>query len=90
MKIKPLLFGLAIFLSVAVLWSIYSVSVFSLMGATIKFSGDMAYLNFGSLEWTNFLSRFLINLVALSFGAGVTGWLIAGFYNCLDREPKLP
>lgn len=90
MKINPQLFSLAIAFSVVVLWSIYSLSVFSLMVATVKFGGDMAYINFGSFEWTYFLSRFLTYMVVLSLGSGITGWLIAGFYNCLDREPKLP
>lgn len=89
MKINPLSFGLAIALSVAVLWSIYSVGAFSLMVATINLSG--AYTNFGSFDWSYFLSQFLISLIALCIGSGVTGWLIAVFYNCLNEnsEPKL-
>ena len=90
MKINPLPFGLAIAISVAVSWIIYSVSVFTLMFAAINLSGDMAYTNFGSFGWTYFVSQFLNYLVALILGAGVMGWLIAGFYNCLNRGPKLP
>ena len=92
MKINPVLFGLASALAAAVLWSVYSVCVFSLMVVAINLSGDMAYTNFGSFEWTQFLSRFLIILVVLIFGANMAGWLIAGFYNCLNEnsDAKLP
>jgi hypothetical protein len=63
-----------------------------LLIAAINLSGDMAYTDFSSFEWTGFLSRFLFNLVALSLGAGLTGWLIAGFCNRLNEisDPKLP
>jgi len=91
-KINPVLFGLASALAAAVLWSVYSVCVFSLMVVAINLSGDMAYTNFGSFEWTQFFNRFLVNLAALSFCAGLTGWLAAGFYNCLNEnsDAKLP
>ena len=70
MKINPVLFGLASALAAAVLWSVYRVCVFSLMVIAINLSGDMAYTNFGNFEWTYFLSRFLVNLAALSLGGG--------------------
>ena len=91
MKINPPLFGLAAALAAAVLWSVYSFCAFSLLIIAINLSGDLAYTNFGNFEWTHFLSRFLVNLVALSLGADLTGWLIAGFYNYLNEnsEPKL-
>jgi len=91
-KINPVLFGLAAALAAAVLWSVYSVCVFSLMVVAINLSGDMAYTNFGSFEWTQFFNRFLVNLAALSFCAGLTGWLAAGFYNRLNEnsDTKLP
>ena len=92
MKINPLLFGVAAALAAAVLWSVYSFCAISLLIIAINLSGDLAYTNFGNFEWTNFLSRFLVDLVALSLGAGLTGWLIAGFYNYLNENsaPKLP
>lgn len=92
MKINPPSFGLAAALTAAVLWSVYSASVFALLIAAMNLSGDMAYTNFGSFEWMDFLSRFSVNLVALSLGAGLTGWLIAVFYNLKDENSgaKLP
>lgn len=92
MKINPTSLGLAATLAAAVLWSVYSVCVFSLMVIAINLSGDMAYTNFGSFEWTQYFNRFLINLAALSFCAGLTGRLAVGFYNRLNEnsDTKLP
>ena len=89
MKINPVSFGLAIALSAALVWSIYSVGVFSWMVAIMYLSG--VYTNFASFDWSYFLSQFLISLIALCIGSGVTGWLTAVFYNRLneDSEPKL-
>ncbi len=92
MKINPTSLGLTAALAAAMLWIVYSVCVFSLIVVAINLSGDMAYTNFASFEGTQFFYRFLVNLAALSFCAGLPGWLAAGFYNRLNEnsDTKLP
>ena len=58
MKINPTSLGLVAALAAAVLWSVYSVCVFSLMIVAINLSGDMAYTNFGSLNGRSFSTDF--------------------------------
>ena len=85
MKINPLLLSLSSAVTVAILWTVYSAAVFSLTIAAINLSGEMGYLNFSNFDWKHVLIQFIVSLVMWSGSAGLTGWLIAAFYNDLSE-----
>ena len=85
MKINPGLLSLSSAVIVAVLWTIYSTAVFSLTIAAINLSGEMGYLNFSNFDWKHTFIQFIASLIVWSGSAGLTGWLIAAFYNDLSE-----
>lgn len=92
MRIDPNKLGLAGAVAIGVLWTLYSLIVFLLMITAITLSGDSAYTNFAGFDRQMPFVKFILSLFALSFGAGLTGRLIAEIYNFLIRrsETKLP
>ena len=85
MKINPGLLSLSSAVIVAILWAIYSAAVFSLTILAINLSGEMGYLNFSNFDWKHALIQFIVSLIVWSGSAGLTGWLIAAFYNDLSE-----
>ena len=85
MKINPLLLSLSSAVTVAILRTVYSAAVFSLTILAINLSGEMGYLNFSNFDWKHALIQFTGTLIVWSGGAGLTGWLIATFYNDLSE-----
>ena len=51
----------------------------------MNLSGEMGYLNFSNFDWKHALIQFTGTLIVWSGGAGLTGWLIATFYNDLSE-----
>jgi 2TM family of unknown function (DUF5676) len=92
MKIDSNKFGLAGAITVAVLWTIYSVGVFLLMLLAFNLSGDFAYTDLTNYDWRQPLVRFILFLYILSLGALLAGKLAAEIYNFLveKSELKLP
>ncbi len=86
MKINPRLLSLSSALVVAILWTVYSASVFSLTILAINLSGEMGYLNFSNFDWKHKFIEFIVSLIVWSSAAGLTGWLIAVFYNDLSES----
>ena len=84
MKINPKLLSLSSAVIVAILWTVYSGAVFFFTFVAINLSGEMGYLNFSNFDWKNNLIQFLTSLILWGGGAGLTGWLIAEFYNDLS------
>ncbi len=76
----------------AVLWTIYSVTVFLLFILAINLSGDFGYTNFADFDWQPPFKKFILLLTVFSFGAMMTGRLIAKIYNFLIERfyIKLP
>ena len=93
MKINSGLLSLSSAVIVAILWTVYSGSVFALTILAINLSGEMGYLNFSDFDWKHALIQFTGTLIVWSGSAGLTAWLIATFYNFLseicDAELKL-
>ncbi len=85
MKINPGLLSLSSAVIVAFLWTVYSASVFSLTILAINLSGEMGHLNFSDFDWKHALIQFTGTLIVWSGSAGLTGWLIAAFYNDLSE-----
>ena len=84
MKINSGLLSLSSAVIVAILWTVYSGSVFALTILAINLSGEMGYLNFSDFDWKPALIQFTGTLILWSGSAGLTGWLIAAFYNDLS------
>ena len=89
MKINPRLLCLSSAVTAAILWTAYSALVFSLTFLAINLSGEMAYLNFSNFDWKLTFIQFIVYLIVWSSSAGLTGWLIAAFYNFLSESRKL-
>ena len=85
MKINPGLLSLSSAVIVAILWTVYSAAVFSLTILAINLSGETGYLNFSDFDWKHALIKFIGTLIVWSGIAGLTGWLIATFYNDLSE-----
>lgn len=85
MKINPGLLSLSSAVIVAVLWTVYSAAVFTLTILAINLSGEMGYLNFSNFDWKHTFIQFIVSLIVWSGSAGLTGWLIATFYNDLSE-----
>lgn len=85
MKLNPLLLSLSSAVTVAIFWTVYSAAVFSLTILAINLSGEMGYLNFSNFDWKHALIQFTGTLIVWSGIAGLTGWLIAAFYNDLSE-----
>ena len=85
MKINPRLLCLSSAAVVAILWTIYSAAIFALTILAINLSGEMGYLNFSNFDWKHALIQFIVSLIVWSGSAGLTGWLIAAFYNDLSE-----
>ena len=45
----------------------------------------MGYLNFSNFDWKHTFAQFIVSLIVWSGNAGLTGWLIAAFYNYLSE-----
>ena len=45
----------------------------------------MGYLNFSNFDWKHTFAQFIVSLIVWSGNAGLTGWLIATFYNDLSE-----
>lgn len=92
MKIDPNKLGLAGAAAIVVLWTVYNLIDFFLMISAVNLSGDFAYTNFADFDWQARLVKFILSVFALSFGAGLTGSLIADIYNFLIKrsDTKLP
>ncbi len=69
----------------AVLWIVYIPFVLALPGPSMWASGHMIHANLEAMHWTLTFGGFLTGLVAWSFFAAVTAWLIATFYNRLAK-----
>lgn len=84
--------GLAGAAAAAVLWTIYSVTVFLLFILAINLSGDFGYTDFANFEWQPPFMKFILFLIVFSFGAMLTGRLIGKIYNFLIEKfcIKLP
>ena len=85
MKINPLLLSMSSAVTVAILWTVYSAAIFALTILAINLSGEMGYLNFSNLDWKHTFLQFIISMIMWSGSAGLTGWLIATFYNDLSE-----
>lgn len=90
-KIDPRSFGLSIGVTAALFWGIYSTSALLLLVIEVYISGFYGYTDLSNYDWKPELDEFFAALSAISLVAGLTGWLIAAFYNFLNGifEPKL-
>ena len=79
-------------IAAAVLWTIYSVSVFLLTFLAIFLFSDFGYVDFFAFEYKPLLVKFILVMYLLMLGAGITGKMIAGIYNILIEklDTKLP
>lgn len=91
-KINPKLVGLAGVIVAAIYWSVYSAGVFALLVAEVYLSGYYGYTDLSSYNWKPEIARFFAFLIVLSLSAGLTLWLVAAFYNLLNKYSgaKLP
>jgi len=91
-KIDPKILGWAGAIAAAVMWTIYSGSVFLLLILAINISGDFGYTDFTNFDLIPPLVKFLLGLCIVMSGAGLTGKMIAEIYNYLIEKSnvKLP
>jgi len=81
MKLDEKSLGLAAAASFAVLWVICSGLVALSPGYMMGMSGHMMHADFASMQWALTVPGFVYGLILWSVLAGVSGWLIAYFYN---------
>lgn len=82
-KIDPQKFSLAGAIAAAVLWTIYSATVFLLTFMAIWLFSDIGYLDLFNVEWRPPLVNYILVMYLLMLGAGVTGKMVAEIYNFL-------
>ncbi len=85
-KIDPKKFGLAVATAAAVLWTIYSLTVFLLTFLAIFLFSDSGNVDFFAFDYKPQLVKFILVMYLLMLGAGITGKMIAGIYNISDRK----
>ncbi len=83
MKLNSFALALSSALTFAVLWVACSLIVVALPGMMMDMSGHMIHANFSMMNWTMTFTGFFIGLIAWSLLAGLTGWLVAVFYNLI-------
>ncbi len=83
MKLDAKKFGLASAAAFAVLWIICSILVMVMPMNMMGITGNMVHGDFSSLQWSMGIQGMCYGLIAWSFVAGVSGWLIAIIYNKL-------
>lgn len=84
MKLDAIKLGLAGAITAATLWLLCSLLVGVMPSMMLSMSGDMLHMQLHEMGWHLTLSGVLTGLVAWSFVAGVTGWLLATIYNRLQ------
>ena len=58
-----------------------SLLVALLPGMMMNMTGDMVHADMSHMNWSMNLVGFLVGLVIWTLLAGITGWLVAIFYN---------
>ena len=81
MKLDPKALALASATTSAVLWIVCSILVALLPGMMMNMTGDMVHTNMGQMSWSLNFVGFSVGLLVWAALFGVTGWLIAVFYN---------
>ena len=91
LKINSQSLGLSFGFTAAFFWGVYSTGVLLLLIIEVYISGFYGYTDLSNYDWKPELAEFFLFLFAISFGAGLMGWLIAALYNFLNGifEPKL-
>ncbi len=85
MKPDAIKCGLASAITFAILWIVCSIIVWLLPSQMMAMSGHMVHANFDHVGWNLSFSGVLLGLIAWSFLAGISGWLIAIIYNLLPH-----
>ena len=86
MKLQSVKFGLACALAFAVLWIVCTLLVWLSPSSMATVSSHMLHLEDSHFTFSLTLSGTLTGLVSWSLIAGVTGLLIAEFYNLMVSE----
>ena len=80
-KLDPKALALASAATSTVLWIVCSILVALLPGMMMNMTGDMVHTNMGQMSWSLNFVGFSVGLLVWAALFGVTGWLIAVFYN---------
>lgn len=83
MKLNAIKFGVASAVAFAILWVVCSFLVVMMPGLMMEMSGHMVHTDLTEMQWHMGFAGVLIGLLAWSFVAGITGWLVAAIYNRL-------
>lgn len=86
MRIKPVSLGLASAISAAILWLVCSFLVFILPDMMMNMTGAMFHADLSDLNWTLTFTGVLTGLISWSVVAGISGWLLAFFYNAIAKD----
>lgn len=86
MKLQPGALALSSAVTFAVIWIVCSLLVTLLPGMMMGMTGDMIHADMDQMSWSMNFGGFVVGLVIWSLLAGVTGWLIAIFYNRFSSE----
>lgn len=85
MKLDAMKFGIASALTAAVLWIACTLLVWALPLAMTAMGGHMMHMNPTAMGWVLSAYGVIVGGVAWIVVAGITGWLLATFYNRLQR-----
>ncbi len=88
MKINPLNFGLASAITMAVVWIICSLLVWTMPGAMMNTTGNMVHMDMNKFGWMLSPIGFFWGLIVWSIFAGIFAWLLAAIYNMLTKDQK--
>ncbi len=81
MKLNAAKLGISAGLAFAIIWFFCSLFVWLLPTAMMDMSGHMVHGAFEGMTWHITASGVVLGLIAWTFVAGVTSWLIAVIYN---------
>lgn len=81
MKLDPKALALASAATSTVLWIACSILVAFLPGMMMNMTGDMVHANMDQMSWSLNFVGFSVGLLIWATLFGLTGWLIAVFYN---------
>lgn len=85
MKINAVSFALATAITVAITWVICSFFVWTMPGPMMTTTGHMVHMDVSRFGWMLSPMGVFWGLVVWSVVGGIFGWILATFYNLLDR-----
>jgi hypothetical protein len=85
MKVRSTNLGISVAIAAALVWSFYCVGDigFRFLMAFLFDGGNL--FNGNNFNWTEYLNKYLGQLTLISFGSGLTGWLVGEIYNDLNE-----